>query len=69
MDRIETEKIRGEYIESVKLQMDSAVMISIPTFIKFGSGIQIYRGGMHTDTPSNIKVLSQIFDRMQCRYY
>jgi hypothetical protein len=25
--------------------------------------------GIHTDTPSNIKVLSQKFDRLQCQYY
>jgi hypothetical protein len=26
-------------------------------------------GGMHTDTPSNIKVLNQKSDRLQYRYY
>jgi hypothetical protein len=26
-------------------------------------------GGIHTDTPSNIKVLPQKSDRLQCRYY
>jgi hypothetical protein len=40
----------------------------IPPIIKIGSGIQIY-GGIHTDTPSNFKVLFQKVDQLEYRYY
>jgi hypothetical protein len=54
--------------DNVKFEMGSGAMIYIPTFIKTDSDIQKLIGGIHTDTPSNVKVLSQKFERLQYRY-
>jgi hypothetical protein len=50
---IHTHRLRGEIFNWVA-EMGSGAVIYIPSFIKIGSGVQKFIGGMHRHTQTNI---------------